>query len=208
MRLDIVTAERLVSSEEVDWLVAPGVDGELGILPRHAPLLTALAPGEIRVVKDGEESFIAIGGGFMEVIGNKVTILADTAERADEIDAERAEAALVQGPGADRHPGVRHGPRARHGRHQEVPGQAQGGPPETSQARPRSAPHSLATHPAPLQTTSACLPAPHRRVDAKAPSVHHSGADRNLSAPCPSFRRRPEPRRARADGPLYDRAHG
>ena len=94
MRLDIVTAERLVSSEEVDWLVAPGVDGELGILPRHAPLLTALAPGEIRVVKDGEESFIAIGGGFMEVIGNKVTILADTAERADEIDAERAEAAL------------------------------------------------------------------------------------------------------------------
>ncbi len=96
MQLDIVTAERLVSSEEVDGLVAPGVDGELGILPRHAPLLTALAPGEIRVRKNGEESFIAIGGGFMEVIGSKVTVLADTAERADEIDASRAEAALAK----------------------------------------------------------------------------------------------------------------
>ena len=96
MQLDIVTAERLVSSEQVDRLVAPGVDGELGILPHHAPLLTALAPGEISVVKDGEETFIAIGGGFMEVIGNKVTVLADTAERADEIDAGRAEAALTR----------------------------------------------------------------------------------------------------------------
>ena len=96
MQLDIVTAERLVSSEQVDRLVAPGVDGELGILPHHAPLLTALAPGEIRVVKDDEETFIAIGGGFMEVIGNKVTVLADTAERADEIDADRAEKALAR----------------------------------------------------------------------------------------------------------------
>ena len=155
MRLDIVTAERLVSSEEVDWLVAPGVDGELGILPRHAPLLTALAPGEIRVVKEGEESFIAIGGGFMEVIGNKVTIRHSRARRRDRRRKSRGRAG--QGPGADRHPGVRHGPRARHGRHQEVPGQAQGRPPPTPQARPRSTPHSLATHPAPLQTTSACL---------------------------------------------------
>ena len=96
MQLDIVTAERLVSSEEVDLVVAPGIDGELGILPHHAPLLTALASGELRVVKDGEESFIAVSGGFMEVIGNKVTILADTAERADEIDAERAEEALAR----------------------------------------------------------------------------------------------------------------
>ncbi|MDA1348096.1 MAG: F0F1 ATP synthase subunit epsilon [Chloroflexi bacterium] len=96
MQLDIVTAERLVSSEEVELLVVPGINGELGILPRHAPLLTALAPGEIRVVKNGEESFVAISGGFMEVIGNKVTILADTAERADEIDAERAEEALAR----------------------------------------------------------------------------------------------------------------
>ena len=91
---EIVTAERLVSSEEVSVVVAPGVDGELAVLPRHAPLLTALRPGEIRVVKDGEESYIAVGGGFMEVLGNKVTILADTAERAEEIDLQRSEEAL------------------------------------------------------------------------------------------------------------------
>ena len=94
MRLEIVTAERLVYSEEVSVVVAPGVDGELGILPRHAPLLTRLAPGEIRVVKDEEESYIAVSGGFLEVLGNKVTILADTAEHAGEIDAQRAEEAL------------------------------------------------------------------------------------------------------------------
>ena len=94
MRLEIVTAERVVYSEDVDILVAPGIDGELGILPRHAPLLTALKPGEIRVVKDGDESFMAVSGGFMEVIGNKVTILADTAEHAEEIDSQRAEEAL------------------------------------------------------------------------------------------------------------------
>ena len=94
MKLEIVTAESVVSSEEVSVLVAPGIDGELGILPHHAPLLTVLAPGEIKVVKDGEESFIAVSGGFMEVIGNKVTILADTAEHAGEIDIQRAQEAL------------------------------------------------------------------------------------------------------------------
>jgi F-type H+-transporting ATPase subunit epsilon len=94
MQLDIVTAEGLVSSDEVDVLVAPGGDGELAILPHHAPLLTTLKPGEIRVIKDGEESYIAVSGGFLEMIGNKVTVLADTAERADEIDVERSEEAL------------------------------------------------------------------------------------------------------------------
>ena len=94
MRLEIVTAERLVYSEEVEVLVAPGIDGELAILPYHAPLLTVLKPGEIRVVRGGEESFIAVSGGFMEVMPTKVTILADTAEQAEEIDIERAEAAL------------------------------------------------------------------------------------------------------------------
>ena len=96
MRLEIVTAERVVYSEEVDVLVAPGIDGELGILPRHAPLLTVLQPGEIRVVKDGEESYIAVSGGFLEVLGSKVTILADTAEHAGEIDIARSEEALKQ----------------------------------------------------------------------------------------------------------------
>ena len=94
MRLEIVTAERVVYSEDVDVLVAPGIDGQLGILPNHAPLLTALQPGEIRVVKDGEDSFMAIRGGFMEVMTNHVTILADAAERAEEIDVDRAEEAM------------------------------------------------------------------------------------------------------------------
>ena len=94
LRLEIVTAERIVYSEDIDLFVAPGIEGELGILPSHAPLLTMLKPGELRVVKDGEESYMAVSGGFLEVLGNKVTILADTAEDAGEIDIERAEAAL------------------------------------------------------------------------------------------------------------------
>ena len=94
MRLEIVTAERVVYSEDVDILVAPGIEGELAILPNHAPLLTVLKPGEIRVVRGDEESYIAVSGGFMEVMTNKVTLLADTAERAEEIDIERTEAAL------------------------------------------------------------------------------------------------------------------
>ena len=81
-------------SEEVESVVAPGAVGELGILPCHAPLLTRLSPGELRVRKDGEQSTIVVSGGFLEVLGSRVTILADTAEQAEEIDLERAEAAL------------------------------------------------------------------------------------------------------------------
>ena len=94
MRLEIVTAERVVYSEDVDALVAPGASGELGVLPGHAPMLTTLAPGEMKVTRDGEESFMAVTGGFLEVLANKVTVLADAAEYAEEIDEERAEAAL------------------------------------------------------------------------------------------------------------------
>ncbi len=93
-QLDIVSAERHVSSDQVEVLVVPGAEGEMAILPSHSPLLTVLKPGEIRIVKDGEDSFIAVSGGFMEVMPEKVTILADTAERLEEIDIERAEAAL------------------------------------------------------------------------------------------------------------------
>ena len=93
--LEIVTVERLVSSEEVSAVVAPGVEGEMTILPRHAPLLTQLRPGELRVVKDGtEDNYIAVSGGFIEVIGDKVTVLADAAEREEEIDFERAQVGL------------------------------------------------------------------------------------------------------------------
>ena len=95
MQLDIVTAEGVTYSDHVNGLVAPGVDGELGILPNHTPLLTILQPGEIRIIKEGEEdTYIAVSGGFLEVMANKVVLLADTAERADEIDEARAEEAV------------------------------------------------------------------------------------------------------------------
>src|SRR5689334_15327822 len=93
LNLQIVTAERILIDEDVDSLVAPGSDGELGILPRHAPLLSGLKPGELRFRRGGEENFLAIGGGFIEVLNNKVIVLADSAERSEEIDLERAEAA-------------------------------------------------------------------------------------------------------------------
>jgi len=90
---EIVTAERAVYSDEVDVVVAPGVEGQLAILPNHAPLMTMLQPGELMVRKAGEEESIFVSGGFLEVQANKVTVLADTAERAEEIDTARAEEA-------------------------------------------------------------------------------------------------------------------
>jgi len=93
IKLDIVTAERVVFSEDVDMVVAPGVEGTLGILPHHAPLMTMLQPGELRVKKGGDEVSLVVSGGFLEVRPDRVIILADTAERAEEIDIARAEAA-------------------------------------------------------------------------------------------------------------------
>lgn len=93
VRLDIVTAERVVFSEDVDILVAPGILGQLGILPHHTPLMTTLEPGELLVRKSGEEISMAISGGFLEVRPDRIIVLADAAERADEIDMARAEAA-------------------------------------------------------------------------------------------------------------------
>jgi F-type H+-transporting ATPase subunit epsilon len=92
-RLDIVTAERVVFSEDVDVVVAPGVEGQLGILPHHAPLMTMLMPGELWVRKGGEEFSLAISGGFLEVRPDRIIVLADAAERAEEIDLARAEEA-------------------------------------------------------------------------------------------------------------------
>ena len=93
IKIDIVTAERLVYSDEVDVVVAPGSEGQLGILPHHAPLMTMLQPGELLLKKGGEEVSLAITGGFLEVRPDKVVILADAAERAEEIDLARAEEA-------------------------------------------------------------------------------------------------------------------
>ena len=93
IKLDIVTAEKLVYSEQVDEVIAPGSEGELGILPHHAPLMTLLKPGELVLKKGDEEISLAISGGFLEVRPDHVIVLADAAERAEEIDAARAEAA-------------------------------------------------------------------------------------------------------------------
>jgi len=93
IRLDVVTAERQVYSEDVDLVVAPGVDGEMAILPGHAPLMTMLQPGELLVRRGGEETPLVVTGGFLEVRPERVTVLADAAERVEEIDAERAEEA-------------------------------------------------------------------------------------------------------------------
>ena len=96
MQLQIITAEREVFSGEVDSLVAPGVAGQLGILPNHAPLMTTLDPGELAVRVGGDESFLALSGGYLEVLGNQVIVLADAAEDVDEIDETRAQEALAR----------------------------------------------------------------------------------------------------------------
>ena len=94
IQLDIVTPERLLFSEEVDMVTLPGIDGQMGILHGHAPLLSTLDIGEIIVHRGSDTEHIVIGGGVVEVRPDKVTILADTAEHADEIDTERAAAAM------------------------------------------------------------------------------------------------------------------
>ncbi len=93
LKLEIVSAERVVYSEDVEAVIAPGVEGQLGILPHHAPLMTILQAGELRVRRGAEEDILAISGGFLEVRPDRVIVLADSAERAEEIDGERAEAA-------------------------------------------------------------------------------------------------------------------
>ena len=92
-KLEIVTAERMVFSDDVSALVAWGVEGQLGILPHHAPLMTMLQPGDLMIRKDKEEEYLVISGGFLEVRPDKVIILADACERVDQIDIARAEEA-------------------------------------------------------------------------------------------------------------------
>jgi len=97
MRLAIVTVEKeLIYSDEVDMVVAPGASGELGILPHHASLMTMIDPGELRIKKGEEELSLAISGGFLEVHKDKMIILADTAERAEDIDMAKASQAKEQ----------------------------------------------------------------------------------------------------------------
>ena len=92
LNVEVVTGERVVyAAQDVDMVVAPGAEGSLGILPRHAPLFSLLAAGEMRVKKGGSEQSLVVFGGFLEVNNNRVLVLADTAERVEEIDLQRAE---------------------------------------------------------------------------------------------------------------------
>ena len=92
LRVEVVTGEReVLVLDDVDMVVAPGIEGQLGILPQHAPLVTTMVPGELRIVKGGNEEVLAIGGGFLQVGPDRVMVLADTAERSEEIDIARAE---------------------------------------------------------------------------------------------------------------------
>lgn len=93
LQVAVVTGEKEIYQGEADMVIAPGVDGEMGILPHHAALLTALQTGEMRIKLGNEEDDLFISGGFMEVYNNVVTVLADVAEQSEEIDAARAQAA-------------------------------------------------------------------------------------------------------------------
>ncbi len=93
LRLEVITPERKVYEDDVDMVIAPGSEGYLGILPHHAPLLTALGPGEFRVKKGGAEQALAVFGGFMDVRPDRVVVLTESAEHAEEIDEQRAQEA-------------------------------------------------------------------------------------------------------------------
>jgi len=93
IKLKIVTPERTVYESEIDQLTLPTQEGEITVLPNHIPLISVLAPGELIAKADGEEITMAVSGGMVEVRRNEITILADTAERAEEIDLKRAEEA-------------------------------------------------------------------------------------------------------------------
>ena len=93
LKLEIVTPERLVYQDEVDAVVLPGSEGELGVLPHHAPLVSTLGVGELRIRKAGQEESFAIAGGFLQVRPDKVVVMAELADMASDIDLEKAQAA-------------------------------------------------------------------------------------------------------------------
>ncbi|MER2600625.1 MAG: ATP synthase F1 subunit epsilon [Caldilineales bacterium] len=94
MRFEFIAQERIILEDDVNMVIAPGAGGVLGILPRHAPLMAVIAPGELVIKKDGtEDRYFAVGGGFMEVRPDKVILLARSGESADEIDLARAQEA-------------------------------------------------------------------------------------------------------------------
>ena len=100
LRLEIVTPEGSAFSEDVEMVTLPGAEGELGVYPNHVPVLTALKPGELRIVKDGRESAMAIGEGFVEIKADGVSILTDMALQTEKIDVAAAEAAVARAQAA------------------------------------------------------------------------------------------------------------
>ena len=96
LRLEIVTPETTAYSEDVEMVTLPGAEGELGVYPNHVPLLTTLNPGELRVLKGGKETFLAIGEGFVEITGKSVSVLTDMALEPGVIDENAAEAAVAR----------------------------------------------------------------------------------------------------------------
>ena len=93
LHLEVITPERKVYEDDVDMVVAPASEGYVGILPHHVPLFTTLGPGEFKVKKGGVEEVLAVFGGFMDVRGDRVVVLTDAAEHAEDIDANRAQQA-------------------------------------------------------------------------------------------------------------------
>lgn len=93
LKLEIVTPEAVTYSEDVDMVTLPGVEGEMGIFPMHVPLMTQIVPGEVSVRKNGQDYFLAVGEGFVEITGDRVAILTDMAIKATDIDEAKAEEA-------------------------------------------------------------------------------------------------------------------
>jgi F-type H+-transporting ATPase subunit epsilon len=100
LKLEIVTPEEKIYSEDVDMVTLPGSEGEFGVFPKHVPLLTALMPGELRVRKNNRETSLAVGEGFVEVKADGVSVLTDMALEADKIDTAAAEAAVERAKAA------------------------------------------------------------------------------------------------------------
>ncbi len=96
LKLEIVTPEKLAYSDEVDSVVLPGSEGELGVLPHHAPLVSTLGAGELRLRKGGTEESFAIVGGFLQILPDKVVVMAETADIVSDIDLEKAQEARRQ----------------------------------------------------------------------------------------------------------------
>ena len=100
LRLEIVTPEAKTYSEDVDMVTIPGADGELGILPLHTPLMALLKPGELRILRGGQETFLVTGNGFAEVLSDRVSILTDMAVEESGIDEAAANAAVERAKAA------------------------------------------------------------------------------------------------------------